>query len=160
MPLGSWKTASSWKISSIAERRRTGSLSPNTSWRLRSNKVDTVEDMILLRSIPSSDCTVSTRNGSVAGRALGGLVCAVTRAPLTNAAAPAAKATAYLRGITVFLDLGGMVSLTSTNGVFESALAGIVWPATTQSASRPRRSDSDHRAWQHGRCRAMGSDKR
>src|SRR5258706_7498422 len=35
-----------------------------------------------------------------------------------------------------------------------------IFSATTQSASRPRRSDSDHRAWQHGRCRATGSDKR
>src|SRR5258708_1291328 len=48
MPLGSWNTASSWKISSIAARRRAGSLSPNTSWRLRSNKVDTVSDMVFL----------------------------------------------------------------------------------------------------------------
>src|SRR5690348_9120036 len=47
MPLGSWNTASSWKISSIAVRRRRGSISPNTSWRLRSNKVDTMWDMVL-----------------------------------------------------------------------------------------------------------------
>ena len=36
--VGSWNTASSWKISSIALRRRTGSISPNTSWRLRSKQ--------------------------------------------------------------------------------------------------------------------------
>src|SRR5882757_9835879 len=50
MPLGSWNTASSWKISSIVARRRTGSISPNTSWRLRSNKVDAVWDMVSLRT--------------------------------------------------------------------------------------------------------------
>src|SRR3981189_2928232 len=32
-----------------AARGRTGSISPNTSWRLRSNKVDAVWDMVSLR---------------------------------------------------------------------------------------------------------------
>src|SRR6185503_1461355 len=48
VPLGSWNTASSWKISSIAARRRTESISPNTSWRFRSNKVDAVWDITSL----------------------------------------------------------------------------------------------------------------
>src|SRR4051812_27424820 len=80
--------------------------------------------MVFLRWASSSTCAVSTRDGSVAAGALGGLVCAAARAALTNAAAPAARATPCLRDISVFLDLGSMVSLTrwrARRGAFESA---------------------------------------
>jgi hypothetical protein len=36
-----------------------GSISPNTSWRLRSNKVDAVWDMVFLRLLSSSACALA-----------------------------------------------------------------------------------------------------
>src|SRR5689334_6036781 len=52
----------------MAARRRAGSFSPNTSWRLRVSKVDMLYDMACLLSASSAACDISTRNGSSTGR--------------------------------------------------------------------------------------------
>src|SRR5712692_2861277 len=59
MPLGSWKTQSSVKISSMAARRRAGSFSPKTSSRLRVSKVDMLYDMSFVS--PLGQVSVSMR---------------------------------------------------------------------------------------------------
>src|SRR6266702_1050036 len=79
-------------LSSIAARRRTGSISPNTSWRLRSNKVDAVWGMIFSRVSLQAEGDLSAAASTSRSR-LGGRPPSRSTSPVTMSNTPAAKLT-------------------------------------------------------------------
>src|SRR6266850_3365494 len=59
-------------MSSIAARRRSGSFSPKTSWRLRVSKVDMLWDTACLLSVPTAARVMRSDSIEAAGTCKGG----------------------------------------------------------------------------------------